>query len=66
MTKIKMTRTTITITTIIITLTRYGAQHPIVIHKENKNSQTGKYIVVGHCCESGFVFVVDDVRYCYF
>jgi diaminopimelate decarboxylase len=32
----------------------YGAQHPIVIHKDN--AETSKYIVVGHCCESGDLF----------
>lgn len=29
----------------------YGAQHPIVILNEQK--KTDKYVVVGHCCESG-------------
>lgn len=36
---------------------RYGAQHPIVVVKRNAASegarQTKKYVVVGHCCESG-------------
>jgi diaminopimelate decarboxylase len=35
----------------------YGAQHPIVVLKENESTQdTGSYIVVGHCCESGDLF----------
>ena len=32
----------------------YGAQHPIVVHKDT--DETAKYIVVGHCCESGDLF----------
>lgn len=32
----------------------YGAQHPIVVH--NDSAETQKYIVVGHCCESGDLF----------
>lgn len=32
----------------------YGAQHPLVIH--NNASETAKYVVVGHCCESGDLF----------
>lgn len=32
----------------------YGAQHPIVVHKES--THTSKYIVVGHCCESGDLY----------
>ena len=35
---------------------RYGAQHPIVVLKEKESSATGKYVVVGHCCESGDLF----------
>lgn len=33
----------------------YGAQHPIVIVKRSPASpaRTAKYVVVGHCCESG-------------
>jgi len=33
----------------------YGAQHPIVIvpAEQMKARETGKYLVVGHCCESG-------------
>ncbi len=33
---------------------RYGAQHPIVVLKDT--SETAKYVVVGHCCESGDLF----------
>jgi diaminopimelate decarboxylase len=33
---------------------RYGAQHPIVILKDSK--ETADYVVVGHCCESGDLF----------
>lgn len=32
----------------------YGAQHPIVVHKDT--DETAKYIIVGHCCESGDLF----------
>lgn len=32
----------------------YGAQHPIVVHNDDTNTE--KYIVVGHCCESGDLF----------
>jgi diaminopimelate decarboxylase len=32
----------------------YGAQHPIVILKDTE--EYAKYIVVGHCCESGDLF----------
>lgn len=28
----------------------YGAQHPLVAHKDT--SEEAEYIVVGHCCES--------------
>ena len=35
---------------------RYGAQHPIVVLKEKASAVTGKYVVVGHCCESGDLF----------
>jgi diaminopimelate decarboxylase len=28
----------------------YGAQHPLVVHKDT--SEEAEYIVVGHCCES--------------
>ena len=35
---------------------RYGAQHPIVVLKDTPTSTTGKYVVVGHCCESGDLF----------
>ena len=31
----------------------YGAQHPITILSEEPSSDTEKYIVAGHCCESG-------------
>lgn len=34
----------------------YGAQHPIVVLKETPSHETGKYVVVGHCCESGDLF----------
>jgi diaminopimelate decarboxylase len=32
----------------------YGAQHPIVVLKNT--TETAKYVVVGHCCESGDLF----------
>ena len=35
-------------------MSRYGAQHPIVVLKET--TETDKYVVVGHCCESGDLF----------
>lgn len=35
----------------IMRTTLYGAQHPLVIVGESKG--TKKYVVVGHCCESG-------------
>lgn len=31
----------------------YGAQHPISIVQNKASKKTEKYIVVGHCCESG-------------
>ena len=31
----------------------YGAQHPISILQNSPSKKTEKYIVVGHCCESG-------------
>ncbi len=31
----------------------YGAQHPIIILPRRKTGQTGSYVVVGHCCETG-------------
>jgi diaminopimelate decarboxylase len=35
----------------------YGAQHPIVVHSATqKDNATEKYVVVGHCCESGDLF----------
>ncbi len=36
-------------------LIRYGAQHPVVLLKDNDplHSETGDFVVVGHCCESG-------------
>ena len=39
----------------------YGAQHPLVVHKDDSGSTDAandykKYIVVGHCCESGDLF----------
>ena len=34
----------------------YGAQHPIVSLKDGGEEETGDYIVVGHCCESGDLF----------
>ena len=43
------------------TITRpalYASEHPIVII--NESSQTEKYVVCGHCCESGDVFTVDE------
>eukprot|EP01038_Epipyxis_sp_PR26KG_P005824 gene5824-8031_t len=33
----------------------YGAQHPIVVLKDDQK-EVGQYIVVGHCCESGDLF----------
>jgi len=33
----------------------YGAQHPIVVHS-NQEKETHRYVVVGHCCESGDLF----------
>lgn len=33
---------------------RYGAQHPIVVL--NEASTVSRYVVVGHCCESGDLF----------
>lgn len=38
---------------------RYGAQHPIVVHRDPAvaaSSSSSKYVVVGHCCESGDLF----------
>ncbi len=35
----------------IMRTTLYGAQHPLVIVGESKGNK--KYVVVGHCCESG-------------
>lgn len=35
---------------------RYGAQHPIVVLQKTPSTTTGKYVVVGHCCESGDLF----------
>ena len=32
----------------------YGAQHPIVVHKNT--AEKANYVVVGHCCESGDLF----------
>lgn len=36
----------------------YGAQHPIVVHPDpDRDAQpVEKYVVVGHCCESGDLF----------
>lgn len=34
----------------------YGAQHPIVVHKDKDASEYANYVVVGHCCESGDLF----------
>ena len=31
----------------------YGAQHPISVVQNRPSKKTEKYIVVGHCCESG-------------
>ena len=31
----------------------YGAQHPISIFSQRDNKEVCKYIVTGHCCESG-------------
>jgi diaminopimelate decarboxylase len=31
----------------------YASQHPIVVLPQKETSQTAKYVVVGHCCESG-------------
>lgn len=31
----------------------YGAQHPVSILSAKPEKKTEKYIVVGHCCESG-------------
>lgn len=33
----------------------YGAQHPIVVLKDQV-TETAEYVVVGHCCESGDLF----------
>lgn len=38
----------------MIMFCRYGAQHPIVVHKDT--DETADYVVVGHCCESGDLF----------
>ena len=38
----------------------YGAQHPIFV--VNNTSETSKYVVVGHSCESSDMFTVDDER----
>ena len=39
---------------------RYGAQHPIVVHRDPAGPPASeldrKYVVVGHCCESGDLF----------
>lgn len=43
-------------------MSRYGAQHPIVVLTNRDNARTDttsptkKYVVVGHCCESGDLF----------
>lgn len=34
----------------------YGAQHPIVVFPRTPTAATAKYVVVGHCCESGDLF----------
>eukprot|EP01036_Dinobryon_divergens_P023406 gene23406-31748_t len=39
----------------------YGAQHPIVVHRDpavaaSPSDALSKYVVVGHCCESGDLF----------
>mmetsp|Transcript_346 Transcript_346/g.490 ORF Transcript_346/g.490 Transcript_346/m.490 type:complete len:459 (+) Transcript_346:37-1413(+) len=37
----------------------YGAQHPIVVHRagdQSSGKSDKKYVVVGHCCESGDLF----------
>ena len=39
---------------IVIIIYRYGAQHPIIVHSDS--TSTAKYVVVGHCCESGDLF----------
>ena len=31
----------------------YASQHPIVVLPQKETSRTEKYVVVGHCCESG-------------
>ncbi len=31
----------------------YGAQHPIIVVPKGETDELGKYIVSGHCCESG-------------
>lgn len=31
----------------------YAAQHPIVVLPQKESSETLKYVIVGHCCESG-------------
>jgi diaminopimelate decarboxylase len=39
---------------VVCSSTRYGAQHPIVVHSDR--ATTARYVVVGHCCESGDLF----------
>lgn len=35
----------------------YGAQHPLIVHKDTSaGTETTPYVVVGHCCESGDLF----------
>ncbi len=41
----------------ILRPTLYGAQHPIVVLNDSK--ETEEYLVVGHCCESGDLLTPD-------
>lgn len=43
----------------ILRPTMYGAQHPIVVLNDSK--ETEEYLVVGHCCESGDLLTPDPV-----
>jgi diaminopimelate decarboxylase len=31
----------------------YGAQHPLIVIPRNETGKLARYVVVGHCCESG-------------
>jgi Pyridoxal-dependent decarboxylase, C-terminal sheet domain len=45
-----------TFCSVLFCFVRYGAQHPIVVLKNTPSADTGKFVVVGHCCESGDLF----------